>query len=137
MAWSPELGPDGQNDALTWCQRWRAAGSGSEVLYLLPGLTQDGVRETTPQGWCNIFWGWIPDADEGQCRLELHFGPDASPDSYSAMSRDWVTHRQHGTITGPTFDVEEAPFGGLRIEAHHAGDFMVRCDRQVYAVATA
>ena len=137
MSWLAEFGSHGRNDAVGWCQSWRSRGANPDVLFLLPGLASDGVRETTPQGWCNIFWGWIPFSDDGQCGLELYFGSDADPDEYSAGSRKWITHRQHGTITGPTFDIEEAPFGAMRIEAHHIGSFMVRCDRQIYAVSTA
>ena len=136
MGWIAEHGEQGQNDALTWCQSWRAQGDNPDVLFLLPGLDGAGVREVTPQGWCNIFWGWLPDIETGQCRLELFFGPDPDPDTYAADARKWIVHRQHGLFAGATFDVEEAPFGGMRVEAHHQGRFMVRCDRQIYARAT-
>ena len=71
--------------------------------------TSEGIGRRRPQGWCDIFWGWIPDNDTGQADIEIFFGPDADPDEYSAASRKWITHRQHGNVTGLTFDMEEAP----------------------------
>lgn len=137
MTWTTELGTNGQNDALTWCQEWRTQSVTPDILYLLPGRTREGERETTPKGFCDIFWGWIPDTDTGQCNLQLFFGSDADPANYNADSRKWVAHRQHGTMTGIVFDLEETPFGGMRIQAHDPGRFLVRCAQQVYAQTVA